>query len=192
MQYFTRQLYMNAVGAAAVVEEDDEEAGQYLNDDGDPDDAEDNEIQAQANADFEAAEKAYEEQLDEIRDDLPKSIRKLLDDEDWNDAYDLRCVDDRFYLVPAEEISLMIQVQTGTTSPVFILRYTVEEMPKVDSPSEEEQPYFKAEELKVLKNEWSVDDDGVVAHRMLLSNGFIVTFRLKQFRWWKVKVEAEA
>jgi len=166
MLYFTRQLYMEPPDAPG--KDQDGNAFDY-------DEA------------FEVASKAYAERLSEIQDDLPKSIRKLLEDEHWNaEGVSLRFVDDHFYIVPAEEIAFMLTDGYH----IFILRYTLDDQPVVEAPSEEEQVYFPAEDLRILADEWDTEDG--VFHRLLLNNGYIVKFKVNAFRWWKVKVEAEA
>jgi hypothetical protein len=100
MQYFTRQLYVNDAEAVG-----DEAELDY------------------AKEDYDVACKAYAERLGEIKDDLPKIVRKLLDDPHWMNAQALRYVDDHFYLIPAEELNFMLTDGEW----VFILRYTIEE-----------------------------------------------------------------
>jgi len=143
--------------------------------------------QAYAKEDYDVAAKAYAERLDEIRDDLPKSVRKLLNDDDWSLSNELHFVDDHFYIVPAEELSWLLETDEHT----FIIRYTLVESPVVDPPVEAEQPYFQVESLKVIEEEWDIED-GYLVHRILLNNGFVIKLKPKDFRWWKVKVEDEA
>lgn len=159
MQYFVRQTYINDIDA-----EDDGGDGEELA----------------------AACKAYSERLEEIRDDLPKSVRKLLDDPAWADSEKWQFVNDHFYLEPSEELTFLIE----SGGSMFVFRYTVDAMPVVEAPEEEDRPYFNADAgLEIKADEWDLEG-GKVVHRVLLNNGYVVTFRPKEFHWWKTKVEA--
>jgi hypothetical protein len=128
---------------------------------------------------------AYSERLGEIRDDLPKSVRKLLDDPIWSGTSLLRYVNDHFYIDPSEELTFLLEAEGH----MFVVRYSVDSAPTVEAPDAFEKQYFDAHErLEILEEEWDVEDKQVV-HRILLSNGYVVVFRPKEFHWWKTKVK---
>lgn len=159
MEYFVRQTYINDIDA-----EDDGGDGEELA----------------------AATKAYAEHLGEIRDDLPKSVRKLLDDPAWAESEKRQFVNDHFYLEPSEELTFLID----SGGSMFVFRYTVDELLYVSAPEEEDKSYFTADAgLEIKADEWDLKD-GKVFHRVLLNNGYVVIFRPKDFHWWKTKVEA--
>lgn len=156
MQYFVRELYTDDDDAATLADN------------------------------YDAAAKAYAERLAEVKDDLPKPIRKLLDDKVWSGPSNLRFVNDHFYIEPCEELTFLLEAEGY----MFVVRYTVDAMPQVDAPNEADKAYFDAaEKLEIIEEEWDLDA-GKPVHRVLLNNGFIVTFRPKDFHWWKAKVEA--
>lgn len=170
MQYFVRNTYtsqvehQNLVAAGVNIPADDAGPGD----------------------EYDAACKAYAERLGEIRDDLPKSVRKLLDDPVWNGQTPLRYVNDHFYIDPSEELTFLLEADGF----MFVIRYSVDSTPVVEAPDAEDKQYFDAKDtLTVLEEEWDLEGKQVV-HRLLLNNGFVVVFRPKEFHWWKTKVKS--
>lgn len=126
MQYFVRNTYtsqvehQNLVAAGVNIPADDAGPGD----------------------EYDAACKAYAERLGEIRDDLPKSVRKLLDDPVWNGQTPLRYVNDHFYIDPSEELTFLLEADGF----MFVIRYSVDSTPVVEAPDAEDKQYFDAKD----------------------------------------------
>lgn len=169
MQYFVRSVYTSSVEHDNLVV-----AGMNIP-----------EEDGQHEDEYDAACKAYSERLGEIREDLPKSIRKLLADPVWTGQSLLRYANDHFYIDPSEELTFLLEAEGF----MFVVRYSVDSAPTVEAPDDEDKQYFDTKDrLEILEEEWDVEGQQVV-HRILLSNGYIVVFRPKAFHWWKTKVK---
>lgn len=135
---------------------------------------------------YDEATQSYLERLDEICGQLPKGMRLLAKDADWNDGEKI-FLKNQFYISTNEEQTLHVM----SSGYLFILQYTLEHGFTPESPDEAEELFFKTEKFGILEEEFDIED-GKPVHRLLFTNGWTVDIHPKEFHCYKTKIIAEA